>query len=189
MNERQAKVIEAAKKSFSMFGYKATTVDQIAKIAGVGKGTIYTYFSNKEELLQAIVRTLVSEMRETADNAVEPDKSFSENLHKGIYGILIYRKEHALLLKLADEVREIGTQAAKDALQQFENEVVNYIKKRLDVAIEKGKYTDCHTELVAFVMYKTYISLVVDWEKNHEPLSNEEVLLFVKQYFLNRLEY
>ena len=38
--DKKLKIINAAKKSFSNFGYKATTMDQIAKIAQVGKGTI-----------------------------------------------------------------------------------------------------------------------------------------------------
>ncbi|MER2090772.1 MAG: helix-turn-helix domain-containing protein, partial [Sporosarcina sp.] len=45
MDRRQV-ILEAAAKSFSLFGYKATTMDQVAKIANVGKGTIYTFFAN-----------------------------------------------------------------------------------------------------------------------------------------------
>ena len=41
--DRKRSIIEAATKSFSAFGYKATTMDQVAKLANVGKGTIYTF--------------------------------------------------------------------------------------------------------------------------------------------------
>lgn len=37
-------ILEAATRSFGKFGYKATTMSQIAKQANVGKGTIYTFF-------------------------------------------------------------------------------------------------------------------------------------------------
>ncbi|MEH7109635.1 TetR/AcrR family transcriptional regulator, partial [Bacillus sp. JJ1764] len=40
--DRRRMIVEAATKSFSLFGYKATTMDQFAKLANVGKGTIYT---------------------------------------------------------------------------------------------------------------------------------------------------
>ena len=53
--DRRQEILEAATKSFSLFGYKATTMEQIAKIANVGKGTIYTFFENKEVLFQEIV--------------------------------------------------------------------------------------------------------------------------------------
>lgn len=45
--DRRKLILEAATKSFSMFGYKATTMDHVAKIANVGKGTIYTFLKIK----------------------------------------------------------------------------------------------------------------------------------------------
>ncbi|MGQ0422282.1 TetR/AcrR family transcriptional regulator, partial [Bacillus sp. HC-Mk] len=45
--DRKRSIIEAATKSFSAFGYKATTMYQVAKLANVGKGTIYTFFKNR----------------------------------------------------------------------------------------------------------------------------------------------
>ncbi|GAA3330028.1 hypothetical protein GCM10020331_080890 [Ectobacillus funiculus] len=42
--DRKWAIIEAATASFASFGYKATTIDQVAKMANVGKGTIYTFF-------------------------------------------------------------------------------------------------------------------------------------------------
>jgi len=74
--DRKQLIIEAATKSFSLFGYKATTMDQVAKIANVGKGTIYTFFNNKEELLSEIVRSLIKEMKATAEAAIQEDLSF-----------------------------------------------------------------------------------------------------------------
>ncbi|CAM3957057.1 Transcriptional regulator TetR family [Geobacillus stearothermophilus] len=46
-SDRKRQIIEAATQSFAAFGYKATTMEQIAKLANVGKGTIYTFFSVK----------------------------------------------------------------------------------------------------------------------------------------------
>lgn len=45
--DRRQQIVEAASKSFALFGYKATTMDQVAKIANVGKGTIYTFLRIK----------------------------------------------------------------------------------------------------------------------------------------------
>jgi AcrR family transcriptional regulator len=51
---RRAVLIDAAEKFFSEKGYEATTMDEIAASAGFVKGTLYHYFSNKAELLQAL---------------------------------------------------------------------------------------------------------------------------------------
>ncbi len=80
--------MEAAERSFSMFGYKASTVDQIAKIANVGKGTIYTFFSNKEELFSEIITNLVKETKLAASAAIKEDRPFYENLHNALYDVI-----------------------------------------------------------------------------------------------------
>lgn len=41
--DRKALILQAATLSFVQFGYKATTMDQVSRIANVGKGTIYTF--------------------------------------------------------------------------------------------------------------------------------------------------
>ena len=63
--DRKRQIIEAAAQSFSQFGYKATTMEQIAKLANVGKGTIYTFFKNKEDLLDEIISSLIVEIKES----------------------------------------------------------------------------------------------------------------------------
>jgi len=49
------RIIEVGLKQFIRTGYSATTMDQIAAECGFGKGTLYRYFRNKEELLLQIV--------------------------------------------------------------------------------------------------------------------------------------
>ena len=103
--DRRKLILEAATKSFSMFGYKATTMDHVAKIANVGKGTIYTFFKNKEELFFEIVNDLIKEMKERADESFDPSSTFMENAHRALMNMLEYRKEHHLTVKLSRTAR------------------------------------------------------------------------------------
>ncbi|MEW8988198.1 MAG: helix-turn-helix domain-containing protein, partial [Bacillus sp. (in: firmicutes)] len=80
--DRKQMIIEAATKSFSLFGYKATTMDQVAKLANVGKGTIYTFFKNKEELFDEIMLSLMKEMKVAAAETIDSSLKFHENLHR-----------------------------------------------------------------------------------------------------------
>jgi len=50
--------MEAAEKLFMEKGYTATTMNGVAAAAGFAKGTLYHYFANKAELLQALGTTL-----------------------------------------------------------------------------------------------------------------------------------
>jgi AcrR family transcriptional regulator len=55
--ERREAIIEAALDEFIARGFAATRLDDVAKRAGVAKGTIYLHFKDKEALFQELIRT------------------------------------------------------------------------------------------------------------------------------------
>src|SRR5215472_4927653 len=57
--ERPAEIAAAALTCFAERGYAATRLDDVARRAGVTKGTLYLYFPNKEEIFKAVVRQVV----------------------------------------------------------------------------------------------------------------------------------
>ena len=57
--ERRDAIIAAALDEFSARGFAATRLEDVARRAGVAKGTIYLYFRDKESLFQELVRALV----------------------------------------------------------------------------------------------------------------------------------
>jgi AcrR family transcriptional regulator len=57
--DRPAEILEAALKVFAQKGFAAARMDDIAKEAGVTKGTIYLYFENKEAVFKSLVRESV----------------------------------------------------------------------------------------------------------------------------------
>ncbi|CAM3520217.1 TetR/AcrR family transcriptional regulator [Cytobacillus oceanisediminis] len=185
--DRKQQILEAATKSFSLFGYKATTMDQVAKLANVGKGTIYTFFKNKEELFDEIIHSLIAEMKAAADEAIDPTLSFHENVHRGLYKILEFRLKHQLTIKLFQEEKEMGTPAVMEVMDQMEDAILNYLKEKVNQAIEKGEIRECDPELTAFVMLKLYIALIFDWEKRHEPLEKEKIAMLFEQYIMKGL--
>jgi AcrR family transcriptional regulator len=57
--ERRAAILAAALAEFTARGYEGARLDDVAKRAGVAKGTIYLYFADKETLFQELVRSMV----------------------------------------------------------------------------------------------------------------------------------
>jgi AcrR family transcriptional regulator len=56
--ELRAHIYEAALELFRIRGFGETTVQEIASVAGIGKGTFFNYFSSKDHVLQAWYRKL-----------------------------------------------------------------------------------------------------------------------------------
>ncbi|BAQ09800.1 TetR/AcrR family transcriptional regulator [Bacillus sp. OxB-1] len=175
--DRRQEILDAAAKSFSLFGYKATTMDQVAKIANVGKGTIYTFFANKEELFNAIVMKMINEMRMEADAVSVEGASFEENAHARLMQMLKFRKTHHLYAKLVNEEKELRTPAVKEVLETIEKEIVAYVREKMERAIARGELRPCDTELVAYLLFKAYLALIVDWEQTHEEELSEQRIL------------
>ncbi|MFS0861153.1 TetR/AcrR family transcriptional regulator [Fredinandcohnia sp. 179-A 10B2 NHS] len=185
--DRRQLILEAATKSFSLFGYKATTMDQVSKLANVGKGTIYTFFKNKEELFDEIISTLIKDMKAVAEEAIEPTGTFSENASRVLYKLLEFRKSHQLTIKLFQEERDIGTPAVVEVIQRVEQAIISYMKEIIQEAINRGEIIQCNPEITAFVMLKMYVSLIFDWEQSHEPLDKSEISNLFHLYFFNGL--
>ncbi|MGX1194928.1 TetR/AcrR family transcriptional regulator [Metabacillus sp. SLBN-84] len=185
--DRKQLILEAATRSFTHYGYKATTMDSVAKLANVGKGTIYTFFKNKEELFDEIVSSLLTEMRIAAEEAMDEDLPFFENVHRALYNLLEFRKKHQFTIKIFQESTDVGTPAVQEVVQRLEKMILQFIAAKIEAAVNKGELRECNPEVTAFVMLKLYISLIFDWEKHHEPLEKEEIAHLFELYLLKGL--
>ncbi|WP_335870130.1 TetR/AcrR family transcriptional regulator [Bacillus sp. 2205SS5-2] len=184
---RKQLIVDAATRSFTLFGYKATTMDQVAKLANVGKGTIYTFYKNKEELFEEIVSSLIKEMKTAAEETFVEEETFYQNAHRALYRILEFQKEHQLLIKLLQEEKEMGTASVLEMVKTMEQTIIKYIEEKVTIAISKGEISPCNPALTSFVMYKLYISLFFEWEKDHHALQEEEIAELFKMYLFKGL--
>jgi AcrR family transcriptional regulator len=60
--EKRALIMDTALEHFANEGYFATTINHIAKHAGISKGLMYNYFESKEALLKAIILKSITEV-------------------------------------------------------------------------------------------------------------------------------
>ena len=79
-NGKSEMILEAALNAFSKKGYYDTRMENIAKDAGVGKGTLYEYFSNKEELFKESLEYAINIYLEKINMAVQEGKSVEEKI-------------------------------------------------------------------------------------------------------------
>jgi AcrR family transcriptional regulator len=71
--ERRAAILAAALEEFTARGYEGARLDDVAKRAGIAKGTIYLYFADKETLFQELVRSMVHPVLGTLEKMREVD--------------------------------------------------------------------------------------------------------------------
>ena len=75
--ERRGAILAAALDEFSTRGFEAARLDDVAKRAGVAKGTIYLYFRDKESLFQELIRSMLTPLIGTIEAMGEADVPLS----------------------------------------------------------------------------------------------------------------
>jgi AcrR family transcriptional regulator len=70
---RRDAILRAALEEFSAHGFEAARLDDVARRAGIAKGTIYLYFSDKETLFQELVRAEISPVIATLEQVTHID--------------------------------------------------------------------------------------------------------------------
>ena len=77
---RPAEILDAALVTFVERGYAATRIEEIARRAGVSKGTMYLYFRNKESLFRAVVAQSMVPMVERGEEIARMHRGTSREL-------------------------------------------------------------------------------------------------------------
>jgi len=74
--QRRQAILDAALDEFSSQGFAAARLDDIARRAGVAKGTIYLYFADKETLFQELVRSMLAPVIGRLENLADVEVPF-----------------------------------------------------------------------------------------------------------------
>jgi len=83
--EFRRKIIISAGTIFSRYGFKKTTMDEIAKALKMGKSSIYYYFSSKEEIFEAVVLYEANVLRNELTKAIKSVDSPVEKVRNYVF--------------------------------------------------------------------------------------------------------
>ncbi|NTW26476.1 MAG: TetR/AcrR family transcriptional regulator [Lentimicrobium sp.] len=79
-DEVKEAIVNVARHIFSKFGFKKTTMDEIAVASRKGKSSIYYYFASKEEIFQAVVEKEALILKQELINAINQADSPAQKL-------------------------------------------------------------------------------------------------------------
>jgi AcrR family transcriptional regulator len=77
---RTDQILEATRTMFLRYGYRRTSVDEIAREAGVAKATLYAHFAGKDELFRAMIRRFQDEVHRRSDAAEAMNGPIAERM-------------------------------------------------------------------------------------------------------------
>ena len=155
MNKRSGKdsrrkILAAASRVFSEYGYKGASMRMIARSAEISIGGLYLYFKNKEALYTILLRNrlddLTQETRQTLEGVVDP----AEAMRTFIGMRVEYAKKHReFLLVLA---KEQGFTFGIKAKRKFFREQRAVVEEIVHEGIASGRFRKCDVEEVAKIV-------------------------------------
>lgn len=136
--DRRQQILDAAFDRFAQYGFRGTSIDDIARTAGISRPLVYQHFANKEELFRALAGQLHQQVLDQA-GAVLADPS----------GDLAAQVAEALIVKLRmvevihasehyDELMETTSRLAGDLAAGAVDRFDGLLRKRLTAARRAG---------------------------------------------------
>ena len=151
MKDKKQQIINAAIQSFSRHGYRATTIRQVAKKAGITAGSLYNHIRSKEELLLEIQTKFIDEMINRMKNC-RSKASAKEKIEDTVSIIMETIARNRLAWKiLIDEFNHFpAAQQKKIRIKgdEFENLITEFIEE----GEQAGEFETPNTKMATFFL-------------------------------------
>ena len=179
---RRNEILSAAAKIFAIKGFTHTTLDEIAEASEFGKGTLYNYFQNKEELYSAIVENIfngfVQNLREIDETTADLRSFFTKLIHHMIDFCANNQAEFTLLAhKRMGTIHDEPT-STNERMKKSMDESHQIQIRKIEKAIESGEIRKVDAEKLMILtrgMVFSYAYFQVACGKSEEFKKDEEV--------------
>jgi len=131
---KRSEIISSAKTLFAEKGYEGTKLEDIADAAEFGKGTIYNYFSNKEEIFAAIIDEITQDYLNILTKINKSEKTFLGFITALTNEMIRFCREDYYSFLLL-----IRTKTEMSAIKHIKNSVIvkNYLTKSSEIFEKK----------------------------------------------------
>ena len=182
--ERKLKILKAAAVSFATFGFHISDIDKIAKNAGVGKGTLYRYFQNKEDLFFESGKYCTDEMYDEIGKKLE-NVSYDHFVEALFDAHMDYYREHEETYMLVANAILQMPQNSINFFHELHKEKMKIILDKLQSGVEAGKVKNVDLEILVKML--NLVSQSFCLTKDISPEADDYVR--VKETFVNIFNY
>tara|TARA_R110002110_G_scaffold86743_7_gene226338 strand:- start:1068 stop:1736 length:669 start_codon:yes stop_codon:yes gene_type:complete len=132
-------IISSALDLFRHHGYRRTSMEDIARAAAVAKGTLYLYFKSKDELFEAISRTLAEQVGEGVTRAAALDLPLEPKLAALMEAKLGFVYRWILSSPHAAELVDSGARFTGDVFSEVHDQFRNAVLRLVQEGAQRGE--------------------------------------------------
>ena len=151
---KRRQILDGARKVFLDLGFDGASMGEIARSAGVSKGTLYVYFADKNRLFEAIVEEEMADQQKVAFN-FDPERDVDTTLREfgQAYIQLLCRPGGGSAIRtvmaIAERMPDVGRRYYENVLEKTIDRLASYLEthvKAKDLAID-----DCQLAAAQFM--------------------------------------
>jgi AcrR family transcriptional regulator len=187
---RRLRILAAAEDLFAMQGFAKTTVDEIARRAGVSKGLVYDHYDSKEELLRAVWSSQVDAwMRETREHVKYAEGGVADGIGAVLAVSVRHARDNPLLGRILSQDPGSLVPHERDEVAAFGCHYRELLEPALAHGVKSGELRPgldvAHTAEIIWLMHFTLIREIFvraagGWRSDGEELLRAAIDLMVE---------
>jgi AcrR family transcriptional regulator len=159
----ETSVVDAARRCFARYGFRKTSMDDVAGDAGVAKGTVYLYCQNKQDLYVRAVESDVQEWMASLASAVDdPDRPALEILVEMATRDALFVESHPLAADLLTGATDAHVPAHAGRLDDLRRLGLSQVIAVLELGVAQGTFrADLDVEPTARILQEMHLTAAV----------------------------
>jgi len=147
---KEERILEVAMKVFRERGYHAASMQEIADVVGMQKGSLYYYISGKQELLFRILERAIDTITARVDEIYRSDLSPRDKLRRAIITHVEVVSERLDMLTILLRERHALSTIQQEIIDEKRVNYERLFQRILTDGIKAGEFRDVDVKIVSF---------------------------------------
>ena len=143
---KKKKIIESASILFSRKSYHEVMMEEVARLASIAKGTVYNYFSSKEELYYSIMKGRMEKLNLSLQDSISVPQSNVDTLRSFILYLYMFMLKHQNFFLMYRKESLNAEHALCTELIKLEKDLKDILKKIIKSGKTEGIFRDIDEE-------------------------------------------
>ena len=178
-SEKRNQVLTFAKKRFERFGFNKTTVDEIARDAGISKRTLYQEFESKEKILEELFMFEALSVRKVILNQIKKVAEPAERLQTYIRLAIKYLNHNPFIVSVLHDESGFFAPFLKDKPCIIEQGIEEIISNILKEGVKKGVFRKMDGKVVGRCIFLLFKGLTYGRRSPARPLGLSQTNEFI----------
>ena len=187
-DQTRDKILIVASRMFGRYGFRKTTVDEIARTAHKAKGSVYYYFTSKEDLFLAVVNQEISVLKTGLARIITENQDATGMIRNYLVSRMILMKDAVNYHESLKADFEEDFSFLNDCRQEFTRFEIDLMKAILDRGVRENKFRIKDTHATAQVIVLAVKAIEIPFYQQHKIAEYEHTIVELLDILIRGLE-